>query len=198
MGRLPSQQERIRRPNAGDIPLMPALQVMPEGEHHETPVPGTLPLEHEEDDAMEEEHLEKDAPQAPADDEDDDEEMMSYRHEEFGAGTENDDSDHEEVTAPAGKKQRTACLNRVINALTANCVALEKSIAAKEAEMMNAGIEASTLECQGSTGCFPVAETCIQVVADEEAPNQRKDPGDAQRCHCISLSENNYRGPQQP
>ena len=97
--------------------------------------------------------------------------MMSYRQEAFGAGAESDVSDHEEVASPAGKKQRTACLNRVIKALTANCVALEKSIAAKEVEMMNAGIEASTLECRGSTGCFPVAETCIQVVTDEEALN---------------------------
>ena len=123
---------------------------------------------------MEEEHPEEDALQALADDEDDDEEMTNYRLEAFGAGAESDDSDHEEITAPAGKKQRTACFNRVINTLTANCAALEKSIAVKDAEMMNAGIEASTLECRGSTGCFPVAETCIQVLADEEAPNQRK------------------------
>ena len=53
---------------------------------------------------MDEEHPEEDALQALADDEDDGEEMMSYRQEAFGAGIENADSDHEEVTAPAGKK----------------------------------------------------------------------------------------------
>ena len=158
---------------------MPATPVAPADEHHEAPVPSTPPPEREEDEAMEEE----DSLQDPADDEDDDDEMPSYRQEAFGAGAESDDSDREEITAPAGKKQRTACLTahapavarpptevpmleplevidgltldrypdvnpinhrraseidalRVIDALTANCVALEKSIAVKEAAMM--------------------------------------------------------------
>ena len=52
MGRLPNKQERIRRPNAGDIPPMPATPVAPEDEPREVPVPGKLPLERAEDDAM--------------------------------------------------------------------------------------------------------------------------------------------------
>ena len=99
MGRLPSQQERIRRHNAGDIPPMPASPVTPEDEHHEEPVPGTPPPERDEDEAMED-----NAPQDPASEEDDDEGMPSYRRDAFGAGADSDDSDHEEITAPGGQE----------------------------------------------------------------------------------------------
>ena len=82
MGRLPRQQERIRRPNAGDIPPMPcapvvhepAVPVAPDDEHHEEPVPETLPPERDEDETMED-----GAPQDSANDEDEDDERLSYR-----------------------------------------------------------------------------------------------------------------------
>ena len=88
MGRLPSQHERIRRPNAGDIPPMPAAPVVhepvspaePEDQSHEEPLPDTPPPEDDEDEIMED-----CAPQDFANAEDDDEERLSYRQEAFGA-----------------------------------------------------------------------------------------------------------------
>ena len=113
MGRLQSKEERIRRPNAGDIPPMPATTVAPSDEPREAPVPGTLPPEREEDDAMGEELPEENGVQDLADDEDDDDELPSYRQGAFGPEAESDDSDREETTALAGKRQRTACLSRL-------------------------------------------------------------------------------------
>ena len=152
MGRLPSQDERIRRPDAGDIPPMPAAPVMhepvspaePEDQSHEEPVPNTPPPEDDEDEIMED-----GAPQDFANAEDDDEERLSYRQEAFGADDGSEDSGREAIAdpastpqSPASKKQRTARLTsqsstvaeeplkRIISAITTNCAALEKSIAA--------------------------------------------------------------------
>ena len=60
-------------------------------------------------------------------------------------------------------------LKRVIDALTANCVALETSIAAKEAVTTNAVVEACTLEWRASA-----QKSVPQVAADEEVLNRSK------------------------
>ena len=168
MGRLPSQHERIRRPNAGEIPPKPTAPVAPtpeapaepEDEHHENPIPGTPPPERDEDEVMED-----GAPQNSASEEDDDEERLSYRQ-DSPDDDESEDGGREEIASPASKKQRTARLTskpasvvegplkRVIHALSANCVALEKSIAAKEAEMI-----------RGVRGA-------VAVLADEPLPGE--------------------------